>query len=216
MPFKNMEKFCAAYKQLEAKGGLYSWTALDRALIGVCSATPHHVRVDEVFAKVAIINRTYRANLQLGARDAEWKVAEQFVNKGAADAIIAPLRRFSKFSSEALPSLLDSHEKLAKLVQKITKTVQNAFVSKYLHFHFPDTVPIFDSYSYNASWGLAPPPESEFGQYDQRLTRDYGYHCGALLQIIGQLRERGVESPKVKLLDVLLYGTRPDGQVTHG
>lgn len=212
MPFKDIEEFCASYKQLEMDGGAYAWAVLDRSLIGICSDLPLHVRVEEVFAKVAIINRTYRANLQCKIKDAEWKVAEKFVAEGA-DAIINPLRRFSKFSSDALLTVLESHEALLKLVRQVTQSVENSFVSKYLNFHFPDTVPLFDSNAYNASRKLAPLPESERTQYNQRLNRDYGFHCGALLQLIKSL---DVESPRVKLLDVLLYGDRSEDQVTHG
>jgi len=206
MRSKAIEKFCADYKRLEAKRDPYSWAALDRALGGVCADMPCHISVDEVFAKVAIINRTYRANLQLAAPEAEWKVAKQLV-MARADRILDPLRRFSEFSCEALTTVLGSHEQLVKIAHKVTKRSQNSFISKYLHFHFPDVVPIFDSYSYDKTWTLAPLTEAEWAQYDRRLNRHYCFHCGSLLQIIDELQGRGVAAPSVKLLDVLLYGS---------
>jgi hypothetical protein len=205
MPFRNIDDFCTAYQRLEAKAGMYSWAALDRALVNVCAASPLHVQVDEVSVKIAIINRMYRANLQYGAKDAERKVAEKFV-KNHADAIVAPLRKSSNFSSKSLRYLLDAHEKLVDLTRQVTKKVHNSFLSKYLHFHFPSVVPIFDKYAYNASWELAPLPIAKYAQYDKRLNQDYACHCASLLQIMKELKDRDVKSPSVKLLDVLLYG----------
>jgi len=207
MPFNTVDELCLAYKELEANGGSYSWATLDRALVIVCTAMPRHVRVDEVSVKINIINRMYGANLHLGAKDAVQKVAEKFV-EGDVDVIASALQQCSKFSSETLPPILDTHEKLVMLARQVTNRIENSFVSKYLHFHFPDTVPIFDSHAYKASWKVAPPPESEFADYNKRLSCDYGYHCGAILQIVAKLREYGVQAPKLKLLDVLLYGTR--------
>ncbi len=216
MPFKSIEEFCNAYQRLEMSGW-YEWAALDKMLVKVCSAAPDHKQVDEVFAKIAIINRTYRANLQLAASEAERKVAEQFV-AGHVDKIIDPLHRISTFSSVVLSPLLDVHEKLAGLAGKITRKVNNSFVSKYLHFHFPRVVPIFDNISYANSWNLArvswedgSPPESEYRLYHRRKTCDYGYHCSALLRIIEELKGRKIAKPSPKLLDVLLYGDPSEG-----
>jgi hypothetical protein len=207
MQLDSLEKLCAAYKSLEADGGHYSWSALDRALIAVCATMPLHDNIDEVYAKVRIINRAYLANLQFGAANAEWKVAEAFI-KGTPDAVFAPLRSSSQFSLEGLPILLNAHENLIDLAYQVTGKVQNSFVSKYLHFHFPATVPIFDNLAYNAAWNLAQPPYSQSELYDGRRNRDYGYFCGALLRIMHELQTHGVESPRLKLLDVLLYGNR--------
>ncbi len=59
MAFDDLEKFCAAYTRLEAQGGSYSWSALDRAIIGVCEAMPRHTDTGEAYAKIRIINRAY-------------------------------------------------------------------------------------------------------------------------------------------------------------
>jgi hypothetical protein len=211
MPYKSVAAFCAAYQRLEARGRAYDWVALDRALISVCSSTPRHVNADDVFAKVAIINRTYGANLHLAGRDAERKVAQQFV-KESADRILSPLAGLSQFCARTISTVLDSHEQMTKLARKVTKRVNNSFISKYLHFHFPETIPIFDSYSYANSWAIAPLPKPEWAQYRQRLNSDYGYHCGAVLQLIGELRRRRVaDAPSVKLIDVLLFDSPPNG-----
>ena len=206
MAFDNFEEFFLAYK-LQAENGCYSWSALDRAIMGVCSARPLHEDVGEVYAKIRIINRAYLANLQFGTQDAEWKLAEKFV-ECKVDHIIESVRPISNLTIKSLPILLDAHEALVNIAHQVTKKVQNSFVSKYLHFHFPDAVPIFDSYAYDAAWKLAEPPQSQFVLYDHRLNRDYGYYCGSILQIMAILSDYGVESPNLKLLDVILYGSR--------
>jgi hypothetical protein len=171
---------------------------------------PCHTAVDEVYAKIRLINRAYLANLHFGTRNAEWNVAEKFV-KGKANAVITSIRSFSEFSPEALPKVLDSHEKLVKLARQVTGKVHNSFVSKYLNFHCPEVVPVFDSNASDAIWEAAQPPESEFSQYDRRVNREYCYYCCSLLELTRLLRNRGIEAPRLKLLDVLLYGTRSRG-----
>jgi len=209
------DQFCQDYRRLESDSAAYSWSALDRALVHVCATTPLHTGTDEVYAKVRLINRAYLANLHFGTPDAEWKVAEKFV-EGKADAVLDPLRSCCAFSPEALPQLLDSHEQFVKLTMQVTGKAHNSFVSKYLHFHCPEIVPVFDSYAYDAVWKVAQPPEAEFAHYEGRVNRDYGYYCGALLEVMKLLRDHGLKSPRLKLLDVLLYGTRgaanPDGE----
>lgn len=200
-------RFCKQYKRLESDGASYSWSALDGALARVCSTMPSHTAAEEVYAKIRLINRAYLANLQFGTPNAEWKLAEKFV-KGKADAVIAPLRSSRDFSAERLPKLLDAHEELVKLAAKVTGKVHNSFVSKYLHFHFPEAVPVFDNYAYDAVWRLAPAPESEYVRYENRVNCDYGCYCGSVLELMKLLRGRGIKSPSLKLLDILLYGMR--------
>jgi hypothetical protein len=165
---------------------------------------PLHTVPDEVYAKIRLINRAYLANLHLGTKGAEWKVSERFV-AGDADAVITPLRSLSEFSAESLPALLNAHERLLKMARQVTGKVHNSFISKYLHFHCSEVVPIFDNYAYDAIWKLAHPPKSEYARYGGRVNQEYGYYCGAMLKVTRLLREDGVESPRLKLLDVLLY-----------
>ena len=95
------------------------------------------------------------------------------------------------------------------VIVKVANRVENSFISKYLHFHFPESVPIFDSYAYDVSWQLAAAPTSEQRAcYDKRVNWKYAYHCGALLEIMSTLQKYGVKLPSLKLIDVLLYGTR--------
>jgi len=177
--------------------------------VSLCADSPRHTSVKDVFAKVALINRGYRANLELGARDAEWKVAERFV-KGRVDEIMAPLHKLSVFSAASLPVILDVHEQLARLASKVTARVENSFVSKYLHFHFVDLVPIFDRYAYERSWKLAPLPKADWPLYSRRKNYDYACHCASVLTVMNKLEEGGVKSPKLAIIDVLLYGDRAD------
>ncbi len=196
-------EFCRAYKRLEANGGVYSWSGLDKALITLCQTNPRHVSRDDVYAKVRIINRAYLANLQFGVRGAEWEVAKKLV-KEKADTMMAPLHQCSCFSVQTLPIVLGVHEKLVKLTHRVTKKLQNSFVSKYLHFHFPNAVPIFDKKAYEASWKLAP-AKSQLAKYDGCLNCDFCYHSHSILRIMNMLRKRRVNSPSLKLIDVLLY-----------
>ncbi|MBI5187412.1 MAG: hypothetical protein HZA01_17025 [Nitrospinae bacterium] len=88
MSKKDIRKFCDNYKRLE-NNGTYRWKILDETLLGICDAYPSHTSADEVFSKVALINRSYRANLHFTGKDTEEKIAKAFVKKGL-DKVLAP------------------------------------------------------------------------------------------------------------------------------
>ncbi len=199
-----IRKFCKAYKSLE-KNDTYVWKVLDKALLDICKEYPDHTSIDEVFSKVALINRTYRANLHFAGKNVETRVAEAFVNHNL-DAVFAPLHRLSSLTTENLHALVKVHGHVVTIVQKVTKRIYNSFVSKYMYFHFPNIVPIFDQYAYNESWRLFPLSKKEWPTWDELINCDYGFHCASVVGLLDELKANGVESPNLKLIDILLYG----------
>lgn len=188
-----------------ASAGLW-WEALDRPILRACKEYPTHSDAREVFGKVALVNRAYRANLQMGVKDAEWKLAELLVNDNA-DKVISPLSCVSAFSRDTLETILAVHDDLVRLTYRVTNRVENSFCAKYLSFHFPEVVPLFDGYAYACSWRLMK-ERLPRGLYRDRWNVDYGYHCEAVLALVEVLHERGIRKPVLKLVDSVLYGAR--------
>ena len=194
--------FCEAYRDIEKKG-TYFWEILDRAIYGVCVEYPNHQSENEIFSKVALINRTYRTNLHFAGKDAEKKVAEAFVN--VLDARLTPLIHMTSLTTETLPILVGVHGDIVNILKKVTNRIENSFVSKYLHFHFPHTVPIYDQYAYDQSWRLFPIPKSEWSKWDDVINYDYRFHCASMVGLLDELRANCVASPSLKLIAILLY-----------
>jgi hypothetical protein len=198
MAVRNTKGFINAYTKAE-----YWWEPLDRPILTACRMMPNHVANEEVFAKIALVNRVYRANLHLGTTNAEWKLAELLVRM-KFDNTIAQLRKLKSFSNKTKASVIAAHEDFVKIAYKVTKRVENSFCAKYLSSHFPAVLPIFDSKSYATSWKLK---GGSLGKdlYDNNRNCDYGYHCEAILLLITDLRREGISNPNLKLIDSILY-----------
>ena len=206
-----IKNFCKAYKNLE-KNDTYFWKILDEALLFIFKRYPKHNNVEEVFSKVALINRVYRANLHFaGKKNIEAKVAEAFM-KHKLDTILKPLNRMTSLTYENLQAIVRVHGQVVSIVKKITKKTNNSFVSKYMNFHFPNIVPIYDQYAYEESWRLIQVDKEEWQKYDDLINYDYGFHCESVFGLLKALRANGVEFPSLKLIDILLY----EGMATQG
>ena len=78
-----------------------------------------------------------------------------------------------------------------------------SFASKYLSFHVPRVVPIYDSLSNKEGRRYAR------GRVTSALpgsaAEQYRWHTASVLFLANHLRKQGIE-PDVKLIDVVLYG----------
>jgi hypothetical protein len=211
MKLKQIKDFIQAYRNVDRNvDDYYYFKHLDQAILTACRKNPAHNDASEVFAKIVLINRTYRANLDRyldrPIKDVEWRLAEKFVD-GNIDKELLPLKNIRRFNRNSIDTIVQVHEKLVQLAYTITKRTQNSFCSKYLSFHFLKTVPIFDSHSYDASWRLVG-NQVKAARFDENRNFDYGYHCEAILLLVEVLLRRGIKNPDLKLVDCVLYGER--------
>ncbi|MCE9637138.1 MAG: hypothetical protein K8T90_15645 [Planctomycetes bacterium] len=192
---KTIAEFIEAYRRVE-----YWWHALDEPILELCSRHPEHTDPRIVFGKIALVNRAYRANVQMGTRNAEWKLAEAFVVAGV-DAALDPLRAHDRLTAEARPDLFTAHARLVAVARDATGRVTESFCSKYLSFHFPQTAPLFDGIAEQTAKRL---PLADPGPITAPNAR-YRAHCHRVLELIEGLRASGVADPDVKRLDYVLY-----------
>jgi hypothetical protein len=199
----SIREFVVRYRSIAEPGPCrdtyYWWHALDTILMEMCAVRPDHVNVSQVYAKVSIINRVYRANLHMGTDSPEWKVAEAFVENNA-DEVIAPLRRMRAFDNQTLATVSQCHGDLLNIAHRATNKHPISFCSKYLAFHFPSVVPIYDSLSRTNAQTLT---------QGQKTTGDGEYtdHCQRVLLLLKALGDEGIASPQLKLIDCILYGS---------
>lgn len=201
-----VERYLAACHLMEARDLDHYWRVpFDRAVAAVCSASPGHEDVFDVFPKVALVNRMYRANLGGGSINTgvEWNVATSFVAQ-SVDLVLAPLSALAGFDRESLPVIVRCHARLVAIAREPAGRNEESFASKYLSFHFPEVVPILDKYAEENAWRLTDGMEDPGGE-----TR-YEQYCYRLLHLLDVLRGQGVTTPSIKLLDHVLYGTRTE------
>jgi hypothetical protein len=194
-------KFINNYKKCK---GDYYFKYLDEAIFFLCKKYPDHFDVDQVGSKVTLINRSYRANIQTSKKGAEWELAKCLV-ENKFDETISPLETIIAFNGNTFSDIVAIHGKFTQLVKRTLKIQANSFCSKYLYFHFPNIIPIFDSRAYKSSRELVG-NDIETG-YDHLANNDYAYFCAAILRLIESLKVNGVQNPNLKIIDFVLYDT---------
>ena len=133
------------------------WAVTLKAMYALCRRFPDHSRTDEIIAKTFIIGRTHAAAVERGVpneaglrRDTtvfyRQRVAAPLRRSGI-DRHIEVLRRIRCLTYDNAPVVLHAHHRLLQVLLKSVGMRKRSFVSKYLHFHAPKAVPIFDSYA---------------------------------------------------------------------
>ena len=114
---------------------------------------PGNKNHDEIVTKCWIIGRTYAAAIERRPNkddtpgDFYYKYVAPKIAKSNLDKMINKIKRkkYQEINEAALKDILDIHAYLVGLIKGITKREKRSFASKYLHFHLPDLVFIYDS-----------------------------------------------------------------------
>ena len=205
MPRLSVAWFLEEYRKhesgLQDKNPLYYWwVTLDRPILTACKNCPGHSDWCEVYAKVALVNRMYSAQLgrgKLRKYEAEDKVAYA-LHESNIDKFIEPLRRLSGLTETILPGVVKCHDRLVRIVRKGAKNDALSFSSKYLSFHAPRVVPIFDS---RAVWVAQ---QILKGASGYRGYPPFEKHCRRILGLMDLLANEKIK-PEIKIIDYVLY-----------
>ena len=201
----NKQEIIKLLSEYNKARGDYYFKYLDETLFDLCKKFPDHTDEQKVFAKVAIINNVYRANLHMSGRGAEQRLAAHLV-KVKFDDKIELLRNMSAFDKATINDIVRIHGYFVRLTDNLLGKRAISFCSKYLNFHFPNIVPIFDSRAYKTIWRYVG-AELNHLDYDDKINADYAYFCDAILEIVKILEANHVKHPSLKIIDVLLYDT---------
>lgn len=118
----------------------------NEVLYRMCSERPLHNDIDTIVSKIVLIGRITGASLERGVRPG-LKMSEviQTISRSDLDQHIERLNALDRPTDDNLPVLLEAHQYLTDLLESITGVRKRALASKYLHFHAPKAVFIFDS-----------------------------------------------------------------------
>ncbi len=178
----------------------YWWIPLDRPILRACKGHPGHSDCSEVYAKVALVNRMYSANLgrynKEGKFEAEDQVA-QALFKSDIDKFIKPLLDLDALSEDVLPKVLKCHDRLIQIARPGAGNEALSFCSKYLSFHLPRVVPILDRRAeLTASQVEGIPSFRGCGRFEK--------HCRRVLALMNFLVMKRI-MPNLKIIDYVLY-----------
>ena len=190
------------------------WSAVDDELYVLCARRGHN-RSEDVYAKVAVINRVYAAGLSRsvrvsGSEDPELLVATSLVeSRDMIASGLAGIDATGRLSGELLRPILDLHGRVQTALEKRTGRRLTSFVSKYLHFHSP-VAPIYDSLVWRA---IGEVTRDLFGKATRAATpawavgrgdEYYRSYCTRFLAI-AELAQRSGVDVSVKMLDHALW-----------
>lgn len=131
------------------------WTPLTRVLYDLCEKHPDHNRNAEIAAKVLLIGRSHAAAVERGVRNEPGAIRDTTrfyrhriatpIRRSGIDVHIAKLRDIGTISPENAATVLAAHVRLTDVIASSINFRKRSFISKYLHFHAPLAVPIYDS-----------------------------------------------------------------------
>jgi hypothetical protein len=178
----------------------YWWIPLDRPILSACKDHPGHTDACEVYAKVALVNRMYSA--QLGRGKVKKYKAEDDVaaalHTSDIDTFIEPLFDLDTLTEPDVPKVVECHGRLVKIIRKGATNDALSFASKYLSFHVPRVVPLFDSRASSTARRILK------GRSGFRGYGPFEKHCRRILALMGLLMQERIK-PDVKMIDYVLY-----------
>jgi hypothetical protein len=124
------------------------WNLGNEALYELCRKHPEHRDDDAILAKVWLIGRSYAASIERRRRKPSENGDEFYLDRVApaikragVDRWFEPLRVLRRPNPAAV---IPVHKRLTELFEHISGLEKRSLASKYLHFHFPRAVYIFD------------------------------------------------------------------------
>lgn len=127
------------------------WDLGNKILYDLCENHPLHKRNDEIIAKVWLIGRAYAAAIER-RKGSDTDNDSFYINEVAPrirasdiDKYIGKIRKYSSISINNIPAILNTHYRLMRIFQSISKLNKRSLTSKYLHFHCPCLFFLFDS-----------------------------------------------------------------------
>ncbi|MBQ0800023.1 MAG: hypothetical protein KBT63_12145 [Porticoccaceae bacterium] len=118
----------------------------NEVLYRMCEDRLHHNDIDTIKSKLWIIGRSYAASIERKAgKDFKIEDAANVLKDSRIDNEIFNLRQIGRPTSENITHLLQTHNYLMGLFKKATGVNKRSLASKYLHFHAPKAVFIYDS-----------------------------------------------------------------------
>lgn len=105
--------------------------------------------------------------------------------------------------------VFECHTELVECVRRVTHTWAISFCSKYLSFHFPGDVPVYDRKSGGAAIDLV--PRADLRGFDAEiLDYDYGRHYLRILRLLEELKRVAVNRPDLRVVDYVLCSVLGD------
>jgi hypothetical protein len=181
----------------------------NEVLYRMCEERPCHDNIDTIMSKLWIIGRAYSAAIERKAgKDFSLKQAAEHIKTSEIDSHISKLKKIDRTSLENVDTLLTAHKYFTDVLKDITDFNKRSLASKYLHFHAPRSVFIFDSIANQRIREIIAPHKRRF-----KLTRSFDdayegfvYRCIHYRDEIFENEINALATPRKIDMELLGYG----------
>ncbi|MCF9126299.1 hypothetical protein J8A01_23355 [Vibrio parahaemolyticus] len=175
-------------------------------LYAMCSERPKHNDIDTIVSKLWIIGRAYSASIERKAgKEFDIKDAAKLLAKSEIDLHIERLQDIERPTHENISVVLSAHKYLTDLLNEATGIDKRSLASKYLHFHAPKAVFIYDSI---ANRNIRHRLRGKRFNYSKQYDDQYSSFCYKCLHYRDEVMEKtllGLVSPRRLDMDLLQY-----------
>lgn len=127
----------------------------NQVLYDMCKKYPHHDDTDIIVSKIWLIGRSYAAAIERRRNTKDEEISEDFMYNKVAPALKRRAKKLDRMIDELnalegdykdnAKTVLELHKYLTDIFEDITGLEKRSLASKYLHFHCPDKVLIYDN-----------------------------------------------------------------------
>ena len=118
----------------------------NEVLYNMCIEKPHHESIDIIRSKLWLIGRAYSASIERKAgKDFKIEDAARIIQQSDIDMRINEVAQILRPDIHNLPEILELHSFFVGLLKQATGIDKRSLASKYLHFHVPRAIFIYDS-----------------------------------------------------------------------
>lgn len=183
------------------------WILANQTLYDLCQRYPDHKNEDQIVAKIWLIGRSYAAAIER-RKNADGYVGDFYYDtvapylKSVGEDLDSKMKKLN--SSNSIDDLLDTHARLMEIFNHLTGMDKRSLASKYLHFHCPDAVFIYDSVAKRSLSKMVKKPKN----ISEYLTgdRDAGYvdFCLRAIELRRYISHKYGKDLTVRQIDTLL------------
>lgn len=179
----------------------------NEVLYRMCSDKPKHDCIDVISSKLWIIGRSYSASIERKAgKDFKINEAAEIIRKSDIDSRLGKISSIERPDINNLNQILDLHHFFLSLLKEATSIEKRSLASKYLHFHAPKAVFIYDSI---ANKELRSRLKGKRFKIDSQFDYEYTAFCHRAIHYRDNVFENDIgalATPRRLDMDLLGYG----------
>lgn len=176
-----------------ATPGNHRWAFGNSVLYDMCRTYPLHNDPDIVVGKIWLIGRSYAAAVErrktgdgIDNDDFYYDVVAPAILEigGELDARITAINAHPNICEETIDEVLQLHKFLMDRLLEITELEKRSLTSKYLHFHCPNMVYIYDSRACIRARQLVSKDGTRFSKHKSKdVDAEYTDFCVRILEL---------------------------------